>query len=438
LSFQFNSPGSGEQLADALTDELASRATSDGLAAGRLDFLRRAFVALDLGAVSEDANSLVLNFNPPAHAVRFGQFSPRIIVHQPALYGPLDQEIDSLDEAIREASRDALEEGLGDLDDVEYVLRFTPHSQLPTTDARLEDLQRVATQYYDETPKDTGLTDWLVQEEAQINSALPEGSRNQFPGLIPMGVICESADAKKALQRLVNELEVKTAAANELLRKRLEVAGFFRLADLLDGEPRLVFNGSTRQRSDAAGPDETMLNVTWQWGAVSYRGAKRYAKKKLGKDAIDVDSVDKYFEAHGRLEGSLPLFSLVGEYSSVSSFHILIPGVVEEFRTESTHKLTAMLTAGCYLGASRDSRLDLAVNYDDVKDDTTLLDRFVAQLSWTQQLGASLAKFAGGPEFVATVVYANKPEVRGAVDEDFGLRAGIKWSVGGKKGDAKK
>jgi len=447
LSAEFSSPGPAadpaskqrdERLTDALTDELASRATSDGLAIGRLDFLRRAFVALDLGAVSEDENSLVFNFNPGKGTEKSGQFSPRIIVHQAALYGPLDDEIDTLDETIREASRDALDKGLGDLDDVEYVLRYTPHSQLPTADARIKDVQRLATQYYDKTPKEMDFLGWLQQEESSINDALPQESRNPFPGNIPMGDICGNADAKNALQLLVNDLGLKIAAANELLRKRLEVVGFFRLADLIDGEPRFLFNGSTRQRADAAGPDETTLSVTWQIGAVSYRGARRYAEKKLGKAELDVTSVDAYFETHGRLADSLPLFSFVGEYSRVSSFQIAIPGVVDEFRTEPTHKLTAKLAAGCYLGAGHDTRLDLTASYDDVKDDTTLLDRFVAELSWTQQLGASFAKIAGGPEFVATLVYANKPEFRGAVDEDLGLRAGIKWSVGKKKDGATK
>ena len=46
----------------------------------------------------------------------------------------------------------------------------------------------------------------------------------------------------------------------------------------------------------------------------------------------------------------------------------------------------------------------------------------------------TLAQAIGGSEFVAALVWANKPEFRGEVDEDCGLRAGLKWSLGnGKK-----
>lgn len=60
-----------------------------------------------------------------------------------------------------------------------------------------------------------------------------------------------------------------------------------------------------RQRSGAAGWDTMSVDLIWQQGWVSYRGAKRFAGKQ-GKSDIDADSLNQYFEEHGRLEGAAP------------------------------------------------------------------------------------------------------------------------------------
>lgn len=423
LSMQFNLPPEAKTIEGRAATELASRATSDGLANGRLDLLRRAFVALDLGEVKEDNESLVFNFNPEAlHFDSFGQFSPRVVVHKPTLYGPLDEKMDTLDESVRQARRDELKKGLGDLDDLEITLRWTPKSQEPATD-----LQALVSTIYTSAAKTTLAKSVSAAKKAVVQAL--GGDADPFASDVSIADICANPEAKALFVQHVQGFGAEIQKANKALEQKLEEKGFFRLADLIEGEPRLVFNGTTRQRSHAAGPDETKLGVTWQLGWLSYRGAKRYAQKQ-GKQ-FDAATIDDYFSKHGRLEGSLPLFSLVTEYSEVEAFHIAIPGVVDEFRDASGHKLSGKLTAGRYFGGGRARRLELAANYDDVSDAPALQDRFVAQLSWVEQLGASVATSVGGSEFVVTLVYASKPEFRGAVDKDLGLRAGLKWSLGG-------
>lgn len=413
------------------TDELASRATADGLAGGgRLDLLRRAFVALDLGQVKEEEGQLVFNFNPDAlHLETFGQFSPRIIVHQPALYGALDEKIDTFDEAVRQGRRDALKKDLRDLDDVEVQVRWTPKSQEPASD-----LQMVASKLYDSVDKTAAATiaNQISEAKAGIAASLGRTS-GPFAEDILIADICKNEQAKATLIDLPNRVK---PGASALLEEQLTKVGFFALADLIDGEPRLTFNGTTRRRSGAAGPDEVKLNATWQMGWVSYRGAKKFAQDKFKTKDITVDSVAGYFKENGRLAGALPLFSLSADYSQMSAFHIAIPGVADEFRQDSAHKFSGKANAGRYFGGGRDRRLELAASYDDVTDDPTLNDRWLFTLSWVEQLSPTLAQAVGGSEFVATLIYANKPEFRGDVDEDFGLRAGLKWSLG-KKEDLK-
>lgn len=69
-----------------------------------------------------------------------------------------------------------------------------------------------------------------------------------------------------------------------------------------------------------------------------------------------------------------------------------------------------------------------------MSDDESLQDRFVADLTWVETLSDTLAQAVGGSELVVSLVWANKPEFLDDVDEDFGVRAGLKWSLGnGKK-----
>jgi hypothetical protein len=424
LTTQFNLDNQG-----ALKNEVASRPTSDGFSdGGRVDLLRRAFVGLGLGQVTDEKGQLVFNFNPDAlHLDSFGQLSPRIIVHQSVLYGALDEHIDTLDEGLRTPARDELKKDLGDLDDVEYSLRWTPKRSEPATD-----LQEVASTLLDQiVPREpSNLTNNVHKAEMDINTLL--GGAAIFGANIRMTAVCSNAAAKTRLADLVKQLRSDIPAANEELKKALDSNGFTRLADLVEGNARLVFNGTYRQRSGTAGPDTTSIDVTLQRGWVSYQSAKRWV---AGRGLMfNAAALDAYFKANGRLEGAAPLFSLVASYSETDAFLVPLPGVTDPFNQDKVRKVSAKATAAAYFGGGRNRKLELTAMYDDASNDKTLQDRFVANLTWVEKLGESLAQAVGGSEFVATLVWANKPEFRGEVDEDFGLRAGLKWSLGdGKK-----
>jgi hypothetical protein len=411
-----------DELADETESELATRATSDGLAGNDLDLIRRAFVALNLGTIQDEDKSLVFNFNPDAlHLDSFGQFSPRVVVREPTLFTPISEAIDELDEDERQKPRDTLTEGLGDLDDVEVSVRWTPHAMEPATD-----LQEVAGEIFtDATSDDTGIAARQAGVKRAIAEALPRDlSDDPFLATVTVAEACANATARAAFEAELDRLSDDVAEANEALSTKLGDR-FFRLADLVEGEPRLVVNLASRQRADAAGPDETTLNVTWQRGWLSYRGAK-----KAGGGTLTVDGVDQYFASHGRLKDALPLLSLVAEYTSTGDLRVDIPGIADPFVQDGGHKLSAKVSAGTYFGGGRDRRLELSATYDDVSGDPLQQDRMLAQLTWTEQLGEAIAQAVGGSEFVVSLIYANKPQYRGEVDEDLGLRAGLKWSLG--------
>ncbi|HEX2224733.1 MAG TPA: hypothetical protein VHN15_11055 [Thermoanaerobaculia bacterium] len=414
-----------------VTEIAAARPSSDGFSeGGRLDLLRRAFVGLGLGQVTDGEGQLVFNFNPDALRLNsVGQLSPRIIVHQAKLDGALNEHIDTLAEGLRTAARDDLNEKLGDLDDIEYTLRWTPKAFEPA-----EDLQDMAGKLLDEVVEKnvSGIADKISQQKAVIAGAL---NVDDFFVDVPMADICGNDTAKAALEQVAQDLRTDIQLANAQLEKDLGTNGFTRLADLIEGNPRLVFSGSYRERSSAAGPDTRSAELQYQWGQVSYRGAKRFARKESNDEnaVIDKATLDKYFEKHGPLEGAAPLFSLVASYAETDSFLVPIAGADTPFSLDAGHKLSIKGTAASYFGGGRDRKLELTAGYDDASNDDSLHDRFVANLTWVETLNSTLAAVAGGSELVVTLVWANKPEFRGEVDEDFGLRAGLKWSLGESK-----
>lgn len=413
----------------ALEKATAARPSSDGFSkGGRLDLLRRAFVGLGLGQVTNEDGQLVFNFNPEVlHLGSVGQFSPRIVVHKPVLYGALDEHIDTLAEGLRAPARDSLEKSFGDYDDVEYSLRWTPKAFEPAADFKNLTgalLNKVV------PAKPSDFTNNLSQATTEIAGIL-----HLSPPIVnpPLKDVCSNPDAKRVFERLLRDIRNDIPAVNAALNEALKNNNFNRLADLIEGNPRLVFNGNYRQRSGAAGPDTTSIDITLQRGQVSYRGARAYALTK-GKADLDVDTFIGYLNQHTFLQNAAPLYSLVASYSETNAFSIPITGVSDPFSQEKGHKLSIKGTAAMYFGGDRDRKLELTATYDDVTGDKNLQNRFVADLTWVETLNDTIAQAVGGSEFVATVVWANKPEFRGQVDKDFGLRAGLKWSLGdGKK-----
>lgn len=406
---------------------LASHANGDGVTNSQLDLIRRAFVALNLGQVQENNDgSLVFNFNPDALNLDIGQLSPRVVVNKPMLLTSLDQKIDtlSLPDADRQSLKDDLKKGLGDLDDVEAQLRWTQSSATPR---RM--LQQVANDIYKTVymkaavgPKFRSIGEDTVVSAIARLKAPPLN----FSTTSTVTEICANKDAAALLQDATKAVVKEGTAALGALHDELTQQQFFALADLIEGEPKLSAEGSFRRRAGAAGPDEGTFSLRYEIGSISYSNMKNWARR-TGKDPNSVATVQEYLTTRPM---SAPSFSLKVDYTKTQDFHFPLPAGAA-LDTPGSHTLSATLHGGMYLGNTRDRRLDLDASYDDVTDDPTRQNRFVASLSWTESLNASLAKVVGGSELMVKLIYANKPEFVGDVNKDLGLRFGLKWSVGG-------
>ena len=67
---------------------------------------------------------------------------------------------------------------------------------------------------------------------------------------------------------------------------------------------------------------------------------------------------------------------------------------------------------------------DFGLSYDDVDDDPARQDRAIGNITFTQQL-------AKATQFTIGLIWANKPEYRGDVDEELSARVGLNYKFGG-------
>jgi hypothetical protein len=92
--------------------------------------------------------------------------------------------------------------------------------------------------------------------------------------------------------------------------------------------------------------------------------------------------------------------------------------------------LVAQLSYGRYLGrrnldsvlGGRRSRIDFTASFEDVKDDPARQNRSVANVTFAQEISQGLFLTVG-------MVWANKPEYRGVVEEELSARAGINYKL---------
>jgi hypothetical protein len=406
----------------ATTAEVAKRANGDGITDDRLDLLKKAFLALNLGQVDQKDGDLVFNFNPDSlNFEKLGQFSPRVTVHKAELFMPLKERVDMLPESVRQSRADALTKEIGDLDDVEAQLRWTQASGTPRAV-----LQRIATAIFEPASQEArGIAKALAKEVATSAASIAR-TLGKPADQILVTEACANPETKASLLKLNKDIKDQENKSLNALQNALNGTLFFKLGDLIEGQPQLSAEGSYRRRQNAAGPDEYSGELKFHMGSVSYWGLQRLAGGKPGD--VNLDSVGRYLKD---TSSAAPDFSLTVDYTKTYDFGIPLPVDGTLFEQPQSHKLTAAASGGVFFGGGRSHRLELKASYDDISDDPTRQNRFVGTLSWIEKLNATLAQALGGSDLTVTLIYANKPEFRGEVNHDLGLRAGLKWSVGG-------
>jgi hypothetical protein len=410
----------------AASEEAKLRPQGEGAGGGGLDLYKKLFVGLELGSLSQDDGALTFNFRPDLLDLeRFGATAIRAIVRDPELHEPLATALDDLTPPAGTEARKALEESLGDTDDVEYQLRWSFGDASP--DAAAEELAR---EIFEKS------SSGAVREAASAAAGEISDAMDEIQRLIPdadestpLSRICGTAGGRQAVERAHAAVKEKIAGALTLLGSNLDALNYVAVGDLVTGEPAVALDVSYRDRAEVVGPSSFAAKLHFQRGDRSTGSWKRWANR-TGR-GLDAASLADYLAGKDSIADGQTSILATAEYTETERFRFNDAGLDLTLDRPRVKVRAAALTLGRKLGDKRGSRLDLEAKYEDATGDPERNDRFVSTLSWTQKLSDEVARLAGGSNLVVALVYANRPEYLGEVDQDLSVRAGLKWSIEG-------
>ncbi len=371
------------------------------------DFLPRIVTALGLGEIEEGEGfqTLTLNLSSPSSAVQAVLRGTR---RDPV---PLEALVQALPEPIRQDRKGAIEDGLGDFDDFETALSFNVEKK--TGRWRLgRSFSR-----YERTTREVFGALAPPPDLASTQAFLALADKLDFGPKTPV------AQASAGLTSAVAENAIALAEDHARFDAALREGGYFRLAELIANQPQVHFEVAYRDRQETVGPDEVRLKATYEHGFGNINGLLRYEDCAGGIDkACYVGYLDEVGDSID--EANRVSFSL--EYAKASEVDYTLPADDFTFTLDEGEKLTGSLVYGRNL--TRDdkgketSRLDLEAKYEDVTGDPKRNSRFVTTATYSMGI-------SGGNTLAFDLVYANKPEYLGEVDEELSARVGLRFKL---------
>lgn len=403
------------QLVRAQVLDAASADAVSGAASNLRDLLSLFVAGLDLGELSGDGQNLVLALNPQILDWGRGQGSGKVTMREAEISERL---LMALPEEVREARKTALLDGLNEFDDVELALTWTWESS-------------------------------RIGRDPSDYTALIEALPNAFDSGI---------SSEQAMQRLLASLDAGAEPSREQVEHAareqardlaswkavLDEHGYFRVGELISNQPQLYADFTGRFRDELIGQDEYGLSVTWESGVANVNGLlRRCATERAGAPQTRIDRMQavtpgcysRFLEDHA-VDWS-KRWKVKVEYAETQSDAVELPADDLFLDLDSAH--TFRVTGGFGFDlpplpetGNSPPRLDFEAKYEDVSDDEVRSDdRLTASLTFTQKVTDSSAA-------TLSVVYANKPELLGEVDEELSARVGLKFSLDKEKDSSDK
>lgn len=219
------------------------------------------------------------------------------------------------------------------------------------------------------------------------------------------------------------------AAYKAAFESALNAAGFDRFKQLIDNQPQLVLTLGVRERDELVGQDETFLGLRYEYGGANLNSFYDYRSRHCTMELM-LPCFQKFTTARKSSidAGSRVAFSV--EYKRRDDYDYSDHGLAVALEGQTS--LVSQLTYGRYLniGAANDivqgrTKLDLTASYEDVSDDPMRQDRAVATLALSQGTTAGLT-------LSFSLVWANRPEFRGEVDEELSAKVGLNYKLAGQ------
>lgn len=220
------------------------------------------------------------------------------------------------------------------------------------------------------------------------------------------------------IERLVVETAKEVGSAMDSLSEEWKSVRS-RLDDLVANQPQLVVSFTNKEREGVTGPDERVFEVRYEMGLAGN-------VNDIPCRPITAACLAEYLEAHEKAADNGNRFTFSLEYKDTGRFSFPLPGDNPEFVVDSSEICSLTLGYGRYIPGFKffedgedGTRLDFEVE-GEATDDDSREDRLVARINFTQKLQDET-------EFVIGAVWANHPEFRGEVDEEFGAQFGLVW-----------
>ncbi len=263
-------------------------------------------------------------------------------------------------------------------------------------------------------------------QKAEEQRAKEDGPKNQKPVEVEgnellIGTTPE-ADAKAiraSIDRFVAAAVVDFKDFNENLKEKR----YYAFSDLVANQPQFVLEGNYSFRDELVGRNSWGASVKYEVGQANVNGLRRFCKTR----GLDLACYQDFLKEQDKALKKNWRTSFQGTYSWSDDYNYMSPEETVSVSLDSSQSWDLSLSAGRSLQLDDDNhevnRIDLEAKYEDVTGDTMKQARFVSTLNFTQRLNKE------GLSFSAGLVYANRPEYRGEVDEELSARAGLKFAL---------
>lgn len=235
-----------------------------------------------------------------------------------------------------------------------------------------------------------------------------------------------------------NYLEVEQASEVYVahLESMLTRMGLFTMPDLVEQQPQLQFAASYKDQDELAGPNETAISATWEipLGENSVNRLISSDAWAACRNAATRNSAACVGELEGALGTSLMQethrksqfrFALSAEYRKRDDYSVMLadPALMYDLDGENATSVAGSLFLKRYMSENDnepyvfEATLELESNDSEVRNDRTLFG-----LTTSRNISDGLALSVG-------LVWANRAEFRGEVDNELTARLGFNYKL---------
>jgi hypothetical protein len=410
---KFNSVAAKTAQMVATTNTGTPTATTLASATALRDFLSFFSAGVDTGKVTENGTSVTLDWNIP---FPFVEDSDRIklqaLFSDPSLAEDVQTPLGSKSNAAKDK--------LTNFDDITTLISYSPVNRLFGRSIAphvvfLDALEKANPDVAAQLQK---LGDALAKTDVTVTQDTK------------FSAITDAAQQKEVIQL------VEAAAASEKEAASRSSSIVKALTRLINNQPQAYVSGTYHYRNALVGPDEWSVKATCEVAPKSLNrflgsnddvcGAAKVTERANAAKCVTrlvsfaaVDDPSRQPDAGDRLSFAIEYRQAKGESIDLSDFMIATP-----VARKRTHSLVYSLTYGHPLTgtAFKNTRVDAAVNYDDVSNDSNKKDRFVSSLTFSQKISDTMT-------LPLSLTYANHTEYLPQTDRRLGVHFGISYKI---------